>query len=253
MYREKDDNNQMITLLYHARANGAICKRIAAESGGVIQALCDKDQPIQHLDGMLVRWDSRSDSFHADKEVNSAAAVILSRNKRRARMALEGICPATWFVKRDCQFPCVVRPKRHFGGHNFFLCNNQDELVKAIRRFGAGGWYASEFIAKSDEFRIFVINGEAFKIVRRYRKDADPTQPWNAHNGGLSKRIKPENWPAGLAAIAESAAEKLGLDLCAVDVIAKDAKQYVLEANTAPGLERQGTIRRFAKLLMEMA
>lgn len=244
----------MITLLYHARANGAICKRIAAESGGVIQAVCDKDQPIQHLNGMLVRWDSRSDKFHADKEVNSSEAVILSRDKRRSRMAMAELAPKTWFFKRDCQFPCIVRPKRHYGGHNFFFCHNREELEAATRQLGGPGrWYASEFIAKTDEFRVFVINGEAFKIVRRFRKDADPEKPWNAHNGGLSKRIKVENWPAGLAAIAESAAEKLGLDLCAVDVIAKDAKQYVLEANTAPGLERQGTIKRFAKLLMEMA
>lgn len=243
----------MITLLYHARANGAICKRIAAESGGVIQAVCDKAILPNKLEGTLVRWDSRS-GVHADKEVNSFDAVILSRDKRRSRMALLELSPKTWFLKRDCQFPCIVRPKRHYGGHNFFFCHNRQELEAATRQLGGPGrWYASEFIAKTDEFRVFVINGEAFKIVRRFRKDADPEKPWNAHNGGLSRRIKPEHWPANLANVAELAAERLGLDLCAVDVIAKDAKQYVLEANTAPGLERQGTIKRFAKLLMEMA
>ncbi len=245
----------MITLLYHARSNGAICKRIAAESEGTIQAICDKDVDIpEHHARVLVRWDSKAEML-ADKTINSAAAVKLSRNKRQSRMLLDGLCPKTWFLKRDCQFPCVVRPKRHFGGNNFYLCYNREELEAATRRCGgAMRWYASAFIAKIAEYRVFILNGEAFKVVRRYRRDEDPAVPWNAHNGGLSRRVKAENWPVAVVSNAEDAANKLGLQLCAVDVIV-DAQNnpFVLEANTAPGLERQGTFKRFAKLLEELA
>lgn len=241
----------MVTLLYHARANGAICRRIAEASAGGIVALCDKDGLPPMVNGTLVRWDSREE-LKAAKTINSAEAVRLSRNKRRSRMALEGLCPRTWFLKRDCQFPCVVRPKRHYGGRNFFLCNNREELAAAVVKCGPARWYASEFIKKTDEYRVFVLQGEAFKVIRRYRRDGDPAVAWNFHNGGLSRRMKPESWPKGLAELAEQAAEKLGLDLCAVDVIARGPEMFVLEANTAPGLERPKTIKRFAELLMEV-
>lgn len=244
----------MITLLYHARSNGAICKRIAAASEGKIIAFCDKDLPIlPKADGLLVRWDSKVE-VEVGREINKAAAVALSRNKRASRLILDGLCPITWVDRGSCRYPCVVRPRRHFGGHKFFLCNNREELNRATRLCGGPQrWYASEFIEKTDEFRVFVLNGEAFKVVRRYRRDADPLVPWNAHNGGLSRRIKPEHWPVGVAEIAEEATKRLGLDLAAVDVISKDGKNYVLEANTAPGLEREGTIKRFAKLLVGLA
>jgi glutathione synthase/RimK-type ligase-like ATP-grasp enzyme len=245
----------MITLLYHARTTGAICKQIAAASDGYIKARCDKDNDLpEHFEGTLVHWDSKME-IKADKIINTAAAVKISRNKRESRKLLEGLCPATWFLKRDCHFPCVVRPKRHFGGHNFYLCNNKEELEKASRKCGGiGGYYASEFINKTDEYRVFTLNGETFKVVRRYRADADPKVPWNAHNGGLSKRIKSENWPDTVVDIAERATGKLNLQLCAVDVIVDEEKRvFVLEANTAPGLERQATIKRFAELLMETA
>lgn len=245
----------MVTLLYHARSNGAICRRIAAVSGGKIQAVCDKDVdiPEKHA-GSLVRWDSRVE-MDADKTINSAKVVRLSRNKRYSRLvlALAGLAPATWIKRRDCQFPCVVRPKRHYGGHNFFLCNNRAELDAAVRRCGKGRWYASAFIKKTEEFRVFILNGKVFKVIRRYRADGDPAKPWNFHNGGLSKRIKQVNWPEGLADMAVAVATRLGLQLCAVDVIAEGEKLYALEANTAPGLDRPKTIKRFAELLGELA
>ena len=73
---------------------------------------------------------------------------------------------------------------------------------------------------------------------------------WNYHNGGMSKRVKKENWPAAVVEAAQRAADLLNLQLCAVDVMVDGVgKPFVLEANTAPGLERQKTIRKFAELL----
>ena len=139
----------MVTLLYHARTNGAICKKIAAVCDGKIQAICDKIQPL-NLDGVLVRWDSKSPDFTANEEINSAEAVRFSRNKRESRLELAkaGLAPATWVRSKDCEFPCVVRPKRHYGGRNFFLCNTLAEVKAAIARCGAGKWYASKYIEK---------------------------------------------------------------------------------------------------------
>lgn len=240
----------MTTILYHARGTGAIARKIAAVSGGKIQAICDKVLPQQKLDGTLVRWDSKA-QLDADVTINSAEAVKLSRNKRESRMVLAGLCPETWVRKDLIKYPCVVRPKRHFGGQKFFLCKSLLEVKAAIKRCGgAGRWYAAKFIEKTSEYRVFVFNEKAFKVVRRYRDDGDVTQPWNAHNGGKSARVKKEHWPTTVVRNAETATGKLGLQLAAMDVIVDAAGEaFVLEANTAPGLERQKTINKFAEIL----
>lgn len=245
----------MVTILYHARTNGYVCKRIAQVNPTVIEAICDKNElPTTHLHATLVRWDSKAE-LKADRTINSADSVRLSRNKRKSRLELDcaGLGPETWTHRADVVFPAVVRPKRHFGGHDFYLCENKEDLNVAIGKCGIGRWYASEFIEKISEYRVFVLNGETFKVIRRYRDDVDPKVPWNFHNGGKSIRVKKESWPKDVVKIAEKGLKTLGLQLAAIDVIMdKEGKPYVLEANTAPGLDRQKTIELFAKKLGEL-
>lgn len=239
-------------LLFHAKSTGAICKRIAAVSDGKIVAICDKGDLPEYFDGTLIRWDSKLQCA-ADKTVNSADAVRLSRNKKKSRIALAGICPTTWIHLKDIRYPCVVRPQRHFGGMNFWVCRNQDEALAAIRKCRPNHWYASELIKKSTEFRVFVLGGKVFKVVRRYRDDGKVDAPWNFHNGGKSVRVKSDSWNKRVVEISVEAARRVNLDLCAVDVIVdKEGCPYVLELNTAPGLDRTKTIKKFAELLGEL-
>ena len=52
--------------------------------------------------------------------------------------------------------------------------------------------------------------------------------------------------------VAEEAATRLSLDLAAIDVIVEGERAYVLEANTAPGIAREGTARKLAALLVRL-
>lgn len=236
----------MVTLLYHARTIGYICKRIANVSGGAIQAICDKDRLPRRINGTLVRWDSR-EPLEADTTVNSAEAVRLSRNKRESRVKLEGLCPPTWFSLGDLQYPCLIRPRRHFAAQKFFVCNGMAAARRAITECGRKRWYASPIVDKKLEYRVFVFQGKALKVVRRFHDDPEEVA-WNIANGGRSVRLLRASWPTKVVNISVLAGEKLGLGWYAADVIAdQEDKPYVLELNTAPGLQRDKTIDMLAK------
>src|SRR3990167_2286950 len=223
----------MITLLYHARTNGFVCDRIARASEGEIVAVCDKTLSRTKVPGTLIRWDSCVE-LDADKTINTAAAVKMSRDKRESRVLLQGLCPETWLEEEDLQYPCIIRPKRHHAAVKFYVCHNVVAARKAIRRCRV--WYASPIIPKTFEYRVFVFQDHVVKIIRRY--PADPTQiAWNAAEGGLAKRILRTSWPISAAKICIEAGRRFGLDWYAADVIGDAENAYVLELNTAPGLE----------------
>ena len=252
----------MTTLLYRARQIGYICHHIANVSEGKIEAVCDKDlhyaavngvpvgdknfgQMLDKIDGAVIRWDSRQD-VEADKTYNTAEAVRLSRNKSVSRAMLLDLAPPTWFRLEDCQYPCLVRPRRHFAAHKFFPCSNRLAARKAIRRCGKG-WYASPIIDKKLEYRVFVFNGKAIKVVRRFHNDPNEIA-WNAANDGRSVRLLRESWPDDVVKSSIQAGKALGLDWFAADVIVDQADQpYVLELNSAPGIVREKTIRILAR------
>lgn len=98
------------------------------------------------------------------------------------------------------------------------------------------------YIRKDEEYRIHVFRGEAFFIQRKARKLDVPDDQvnWKVRNlaGGFifaNKNVEVDDVARNEAC---NAVATLGLDFGAVDVIrGRDGKFYVLEVNTACGLE----------------
>jgi glutathione synthase/RimK-type ligase-like ATP-grasp enzyme len=102
-----------------------------------------------------------------------------------------------------------------------------------------------QYIKKEDEYRVHVgRRGDEVKVIAVQRKARDRSNPnpnWqvrNHDNGFIFVRggFTP---PSSVVDAAKQALVAVGLDFGAVDVIynRKEAKPYVLEINTAPGLE----------------
>lgn len=240
----------MISLMFHGRTIGYICQRIATHSKGKIVALSDSSPLPPKIEGTLIRWDSKV-RLAADRTINTAEAVALSRNKRDTRLKLTGLCPPTWtswlHQRKEYTYPCLVRTKRHFAAQGFYVCQNLKEVEAALKKCGYQHWYISPIIKKVQEYRVFVFQGCCLKVVRRYHDD--PTQvAWNIANGGKSKRLKRESWPIPIVKAAIAAGQRINLGWYAADVIVDaEGRPYVLELNTAPGLERDETIVALAK------
>lgn len=104
-----------------------------------------------------------------------------------------------------------------------------------------------EYVPKTQEYRVHVFQGNVIDIQRKARKKDVPDEDvnWKVRNldGGFiyARDFAPEDLPADLTAKAKATVDALGLDFGAVDIVfnKQRKKSYVLEVNTAPGLQGQ--------------
>lgn len=110
-----------------------------------------------------------------------------------------------------------------------------------------------KYIPKKEEYRVHVVDGEVIG-VRRKVKDPKILHPhsWKirSHNNGFIFQKENLNPDPSIMEESLKAIKEVGLDFGAVDVIWNDfrKKAYVLEINTAPGLEGS-TIEEYAEAL----
>jgi glutathione synthase/RimK-type ligase-like ATP-grasp enzyme len=115
------------------------------------------------------------------------------------------------------------------------------------------------YIPKTQEYRAHVVGGKVIDIQRKARQKAvaDEDVNWkvrNLANGFIYARdFDEEDLPADLRDEALLAVKALGLDFGAVDLIfnKKHRKSYVLEVNTAPGLQGQ-TLDAYVKAFTDL-
>lgn len=107
----------------------------------------------------------------------------------------------------------------------------------------------TKYVFKTKEFRVHVVNG---KVIDTQQKIKDPDREvvtWKvrSHDNGFIFARNGIVDNAGRDELAVLAVSSLGLDFGAVDLIEdKKGQFYVLEVNSAPGLEGQ-TIDNYAK------
>ena len=110
----------------------------------------------------------------------------------------------------------------------------------------------TKYIPKKDEYRVHVFRGEAFFVQRKARRLSNDSPNWQvrSHENGFVFAHKNLTVPEDVVRQAEGGVEALKLDLGGVDVIWNEKTQqaYVLEVNTAVGLEGE-TLQRYAKVL----
>lgn len=114
----------------------------------------------------------------------------------------------------------------------------------------------SQYVFKVREFRVHATREVAFASHMKIKdpKTADQPKSWKVRSYANGFIFQRNNVPASAArdALAVQAVSTLGLDFGAVDIIEdKHGKFYVLEVNTAPGIEGQ-TTPAYAKAIKEL-
>lgn len=139
-------------------------------------------------------------------------------------------------------YPLLARKKHHHGGTDIMLILQKEDL--ALRR-AAGAEFFVQYIPRMCEYRVWIYRrrhlGTYQKVLRhpeQYTKVG-----CNFDNGFAFDLARIETVPRAAIDASMAAVDSLGLDFGAVDVLmGTDHKAYVLEVNTAPGVEgpRQG-------------
>lgn len=112
----------------------------------------------------------------------------------------------------------------------------------------------TKYIKKKDEYRVHLFKGEVVDVQRKARRNDAPDEDVNwqvrNHQNGFVYVRGEVNPPEDVITQAKKAFNISELDFGAVDVIYNERqdKAYVLEINTAPGLEGQ-TLENYKKFL----
>lgn len=118
------------------------------------------------------------------------------------------------------------------------------ELPRACRLF-------TKFVPDTVEYRVHVIGG---RVVATHQKVGGTDESVrNTANGWLFRRVPSP--PRDVTTQALSCVASLGLDFAAVDVLfcTADDRAYVLETNTAPGIDgMEWTVRQYAEGLTRL-
>lgn len=177
----------------------------------------------------------------------------------------KGLTPRFWENQNDIPddaFPIVCRTVlAGHSGDGIVIAATRGDLVPAPLYV--------EYVKKQDEYRIHVgmdylaLTGDAPKVPmvisvqRKARRTEVPDNEVNwqirNHQNGFVYVRQGVNPPASVVEAAKKAIFASGLDFGAVDVIwnAQKGRAYVLEINTAPGLEGQ-TVTDYADFFREL-
>lgn len=204
-----------------------------------------KEEDFEGVD-LVIRWGCTS-NVPVKKVLNRAEAIHRVSDKSGFRKLLwekednRKIIPLTFFDDEEEQAICdienglqlLVRPKVHAQGKNAFLVKTPGEFEGATEKCGQG-WYASEFIPKVAEYRVFVACGKVVWVASKTPANPDAIV-WNVAQGGKFDNVSWGEWNLSVCDAAIRVMRESGLDFGGVDVMVdKDGGVFVIEINSAP-------------------
>lgn len=186
---------------------------------------------------------------------NGPDDIVRASNKLRffelmTEAGLNNIIPDWWARREDIPddaFPVVCRTVlAGHSGEGIVIAATRDELVNAPLYV--------KYVKKQDEYRVHVgVRNERTSIIsvqRKARREGFENPNWQVrnHQNGFVYVRGGVNPPQTVLDSAMLALRATGLDFGAVDVIFNQhqGRAYVLEINTAPGLEGQ-TVEDYAR------
>lgn len=237
------------TRLYQYKAGSRSAKALA-EALGIMRLKRTGSRFRARDDDTIINWGASDlPNFGFATVINKPQPVGIAANKlaffqHMAATDNADVIPE-WSVRpeswSESDFPIVCR--RVLSGHSgagIVIADTPDQLVSAP--------LYTRYIKKEHEYRIHVglVDGN-YVIISRQRKARSHDVPddqvdWrirNHANGFIFARNETHSAPNSADLAAIRAVQHLGLDFGAVDVVhnSRENRSYVLEVNTAPGLE----------------
>lgn len=200
---------------------------------------------------VVINWGSSGiPSFSPARVLNDDTRK--AQNKLLAFHTLKGVVPIPdfWETPEDIPEGTQVCARTVLTGHS------GEGLIIASSDYPPAPLY-TRYVKKKEEYRVHVFGERVVFIQRKARKLAvsDEDVDWQVRNlsGGFVFVEAPEgSVPQSIIDDSLLSIKTLGLDFGAVDVVWNEAgqKHYVLEVNTAPGLEER-TAEKYSLVIKE--
>lgn len=193
---------------------------------------------------VVINWGSSNcPRFVHARVLNRDVADAQCKLRSFKRMGDAGVNIPEWCEDKnnipDEAFPVVCRTKlKGHSGDGIVISNNREELVDAPLYV--------KYVKKKEEYRVHVANNEVFFVQRKARKHDIENPNWKVRNlAGGFVFVEELNCPEVIQQEALKAINALGLDFGGVDIIwnEKENQAYVLEVNTACGLEERTALK----------
>lgn len=142
----------------------------------------------------------------------------------------------------DSAFPVLCRTTTTgYDGEGIVIANSRSELVSAPLYV--------KLIEAEEEYRVTAVKGYGVTDIqtKRPRSGHSPDSPIKTYSNGYGFQRLPvhNSYAYTLESMADSILKLTGLDFAGLDIIRKDDNYYLLEVNSAMGLEGQA-LERFA-------
>lgn len=246
---------KLIGKLVSYKAGSASAKALSERLG--IKRIKHEGKPIT-VQGFLINWGSsklpeRIIMGNNAIILNEPSAIAKASNKLESFKLFKGHVPIPDFTESPheaCRWlyegktDVVVRLKLNGHSGDGILIETHDDpaRIKDPDLGIAGAPLYTKYIKKEDEYRLHVFKDEVFFVQKKARKLDVPDDKVNwqirNHQNGFIYANKDIVVPELYKEIAVKAVKALGLHFGAVDLITqKNGKAFVLEVNTACGLE----------------
>lgn len=208
---------------------------------------------------VAINWGTTSSFDPSVRVINNPAAVLRASDKLVALRVLMGagvpVPPFSESVAEASQWsrPLLARTRNGHGGKGIVVVRDGEEIPAAQLYT----WY----IKKQAEYRVHCAFGQAiFVQQKRKRNDLQQTRDQklirNSDNGWVfvTNSIVFDNTSReDVERLGIQAVESLGLDFGAVDIIlSNEGNLYVLEVNTAPGLESSSGLAAYERAFLHL-
>lgn len=252
----------MSTYLYSYNPNSQGCRELARALG--IRRLRHEGTKTLVSSDTIINWGSSSLPSRVNRCRHINAPSLLSKVtdklaffERMKDVRLENdkrITPLHWTNRNDAL--AYLRNKggaivcrtmlSASGGRGIVIAEQASDLVECK--------LYTRYIPKKDEYRIHILDGKVIDLQRKAKRLDAGEVDWkvrNHDNGFVFVRENVKS-PKSVLTVAQKAMEESKLDFGAVDVVYNDqnSRAYVLEINTAPGLEGQ-TVVNYARAFRE--
>lgn len=239
--------------VYPYKQGSQSAKALAGALNGKVLKLIGSKY-VRRPNDIVINWGSSGVPDNLGVVLNPSVTIQTCTDKRNffiwAKAECDEVIPNYWTNKSDIpssvfNMDGMVVARTVLAGHSgagISIARSMEEVVDAP--------LYTLYVKKKDEYRIHVgRGGSIISIQRKARKLSHDSPNWlvrNHANGFVYVRdgVSP---PEQVMAAAVKVFNASGLDFGAVDVIWNEAQEraYVLEINTAPGLEGQ-TVQDYA-------